>query len=53
MTAEQEKELVDSAKRIAYLLDYLCRAIKEISTKNLLVTLPDFDPAPDSIRPKR
>jgi hypothetical protein len=53
MTPDQEQELVESAKRVAYLLDYLCRAVKAVAGKNLLVELPDFDPAPESIRPKR
>lgn len=45
MTPDQEQELVDAAKRISYLLDYLCRAVKTISERNLKVSLPDFDPA--------
>ncbi len=45
MTPDQEEELVESAKRIAYLLDYLCRAVKTIGEKNLKIALPDFDPA--------
>jgi len=44
MTPEQDQELADAAKRIAYLLDYLCRAVKTIADKHLHVSLSDFDP---------
>lgn len=53
MTADQDEQLVESVKRIAYLLDYLCRAVKEIGSRKAGVILSDFDPPSDSIRPRR
>ena len=51
MTPDQVQELVDSMKRIAYLLEYLCLAVKEIAAANLAVPLDA--PAAPSTQPKR